>query len=255
MAELFELELANGIPVAGNGTVKTIGALMEDGALATIGSKEDAKSAVTDASPASLIAIMKQISATLQDLRADWPAALAAGGGLKVEGSGTPIDVAGTVAITRNLGKSISSSFTSGTLAFAAGDVVGVGGGAAPIQFTGIASGAASIKIMSASLEIARSALISGESSYRLYLYNVTPPSALADSVPFDLPLGDRAAFLGYIDLGTIVDIGSTLYCEVNNLNKVVKTASANIFGYLVTNGPYTPTAVAYKLTLGAEQL
>ena len=255
MALLYELVLADGIPVAGDGEVPTIAALMEDGALETIGSKADARSTSTDATPATLIAIAKQLSYLLQELRADWPAALGAGGGLKIDGSGTPVDVAGTVAITRNLGKVASASFTSGTTAYAANDVVGSGGGNAALQFSGIATGAKTIRIVSASLEIDRNAIISGETSYRLYLYNVTPPSALADSTAWDLPSGDRASFLGYVDIGTLVDLGSTCYVEANNLNKLVKTASANLFGYLVSAGAYTPTAVVHRVSIAAEEL
>jgi hypothetical protein len=41
----------------------------------------------------------------------------------------------------------------------------------------------------------------------------------------------------------------------VNNINKVVKTVSAQMFGYLVTIGPFTPTAVGYKVTVGSRLL
>ena len=255
MPDLFEITLADGIPVAGDGDVKTINALMEDGALASVGNKADVASTATDAGPASVIAILKQISKTLQELRVDWPDVLGSGGGLKIDGSGTPVPITGVVATTRAAGAVAVASFTSGTTAYLADDVVGAGGGAAALAFVGIATGTASIRIMSASLEIDRSAVISGETTYRLYLYNVTPPSALADSAPWDLPAIDRASFLGYIDFPVLEDLVSTLFCEVNGLDKIVKTASAHIYGYLVTEGPFTPTAALYKLTLGAEQL
>ena len=61
--------------------------------------------------------------------------------------------------------------------------------------------------------------------------------------------------FLGYIDFGTPLDLGSTLYVETNNLNKVIKTTGTNIFGYLVTAGAYMPVASAFKVKLGACQL
>lgn len=255
MPDLFEITLADGIPVAGDGTVKTINSLMEDGALATIGNQSDPASPVIDATPVSLIALTKQLSQTLQSLRSDWPDALGGGGGLKVDGSGTPLPVTGTVAVTQTQGAVPSTSFTCGTTLYDANDVVGVGGGNAALQFVAIAAGAATVQLFSASLVINRAAAIAGETTYRLYLYNVTPPSAFADGAPFDLPAGDRNAFLGYIDFPALIDLGSTLYAEVNNLNKIVKTASANIFGYLVTIGTFTPTAAAYKLTLGARQL
>jgi hypothetical protein len=256
MPDLFEITLADGIPVAGDGDVKTINSLMEDGALTTIGNMTDPANGSVDALPASVVAVLKNISLLLQQLRVDWPDSLGVSGGLKIDGSGTPLPISGTVNITQSAGAVAVTSFTCGTTAYAANDVVGAGGGNAAIQFVGIAPGAVSIQIISATLEIDRAAVISGETTYRLYLYNVTPPSALADSAIFDLSSpGDRSAFLGYIDFPALIDLGSTLYIEVNNLNKVIKTASASVFGYLVSVGPFTPTAALYKLTLGARQL
>jgi hypothetical protein len=81
----------------------------------------------------------------------------------------------------------------------------------------------------------------------------VTPPSALADNDPFDLPAGDRAAYLGSINVGTPVDLGSTLYVAQDGINKQVTLASSNLYGYLVTAGAYTPAAlVVYRIALHA---
>ena len=250
MADLFEILLADGIPVEGDGTVKTINALMEDGALATIGNKTDPANPATDNTPVSGISLLKQISGILQQLRLDWPDALGSSGGLKVEGSGTPIPVTGTLTVTQSAGGSSLATVNSGTTAFAAGTVVG-----GVLTFPAIGVGAVTLQMLSASLRIDRAAIISGETTYRLYLYNVTPPSAIANAAAFDLVAGDRNAYLGYIDLGTPLDLGSTLYIEVNNLNKVIRTLGPNIFGYLVTAGAYTPTNVAFTVKLGAVQL
>ena len=255
MADLFEITLADGIPVAGDGDVKTINALMEDGALATIGNMADPASQFVDATPTSVIALLKQLSKTLQDLRADWPDALGANGGLKVDGSGTPLPVSGNITATLSTGAAPVTSFTCGTTHYAANAVVGAGGGNGALQFVGIAPGAAVVSIVSASLDIYRSATISGETTYRLHLYNVTPPSALADGAPFDLPAGDCASYLGYIDFPALVDMGSTLHVELNNINKFVKTASANFFAYLVTAGSFTPVGTVYRLMMGVRKM
>lgn len=107
--------------------------------------------------------------------------------------------------------------------------------------------------ITGVSLEVDASALISGEAAYRLHLYNVTPPSALGDNAAFDLPSGDRASYLGYVDISTPVDLGSTLYTETNNINKQVKLAGTSLFAYLVTIGAFTPAAqTVRKVTLHA---
>lgn len=138
----------------------------------------------------------------------------------------------------------VSLTRTNDTNAYAANDVVGTAtGSTAALTFANMGTSGKEIMITSVALEIDAAAVISGETSYRLYLYNITPPSALGDNAAWDLPSGDRASFLGYVDLGTPVDLGSTLYVEINGVNKQVKLAGTSLFGYLVTNGAYTPTA------------
>lgn len=141
------------------------------------------------------------------------------------------------------------------TNAYTAGDVIGAATGSSAAltfaNFGGSNSGGRGTMITSAELEIDASAVISGETSYTLYLYNVTPPSAFGDNTAFDLPAGDRASFLGSVDLGTPVDLGATLYVETQNINKQIAMASTNVYGYLVTVGAYTPTSArVYKVTL-----
>ncbi len=151
-----------------------------------------------------------------------------------------------SAAIIDNTGASVAVTLTrtNDTNAYTANDVIGAAtGSTAALTFANMGPSGGTIMITSAQLEIDASALISGETSYALYLYNVTPPSALGDNAAFDIPSGDRAAFLGKINLGTPVDEGSTLYVEVNGINKQVKLAGTSLFAYLVTVGAYTPTA------------
>jgi len=135
---------------------------------------------------------------------------------------------------------------------YTAGDVVG---GAFEIPLIGRAT--SSIMITTGELEIDVSAIPSGMTSFRLYLYNVTPPSAIADNAAWDLPSGDRASFLGYVDLGTPVDLGSTLYVRADQINAQFRTVTTSLFGYLVTAGAYTPAANSevYKPTLHSVPL
>lgn len=146
---------------------------------------------------------------------------------------------------------------TNDTNVYAANDILGAAtGSTAALTFASMGASAGRIMITSAALEIDATAVISGETSYRLYLYNVTPPSATGDNGAFDLPSGDRASYLGYIDLGTPVDLGSTLYVETNGINKQVLLAGTSLFGYLVTIGGYTPTASrVHVITLHAVGL
>lgn len=96
--------------------------------------------------------------------------------------------------------------------------------------------------ITDVSLRIDVSTVPSGMSSFRLHLYNATPPSALADNAAWDLPSGDRASYIGYVDIDTPVDVGSTLFVQNAAVNKLISLGDSNqLYGYLVTNGAYTP--------------
>lgn len=145
----------------------------------------------------------------------------------------------------------------SDTTAYAAADVLGpTGGGTSALEFAFGAFSGRCIRIEGTALERDVVAVIAGETTYTLHLYSVTPPSALADNAAFDLPAGDRASYLGSINLGTPVDLGSTLFIEQNGVNKLVKLPGTSIFGYLVTVGAYTPaSASVLKVTLKATQL
>ena len=138
-----------------------------------------------------------------------------------------------------------SATFTPAAAEYAAGDVISVAK-----EFKDVCQPFTVNRILSCSLEVDHTARISGETSYRLYLYSVTPPSAPADNAAWDIPSGDRASFLGYVDLGTPEDIGSTLYVQTTDVNKDFLPASSSVFGLLVTNGTFTATAAARKVTL-----
>lgn len=156
-------------------------------------------------------------------------------GVLKVTGGGT----GGGVTLATQAYTATASFTINAASAHIANDVVGAA--AAALTFANICPGAGrEVIFTSTRFRYDIAAVPAGMTSFRLYLYNVTPPSALADDAPFDLPSGDRASFLGYIDLGTPVDLGSTLYVETNGNQKQVTCASTSVFGYLVTNGAYT---------------
>jgi hypothetical protein len=133
---------------------------------------------------------------------------------------------------------------------YTGGDVVG---GAITFASAGPTAGG-NLIITSAELELDVTAIPAGMTSFNLYLYNVTPPSATADNSPFDLAVGDRASFIGKIAMGSPVDEGSTLYSRVDQVQAHILAASGSVFGYLVTVGGYTPAANSevYKVTLHA---
>lgn len=156
---------------------------------------------------------------------------------------------------------SVAITRPADTSAYTAGDVIGTAtGSTAGQQFdigqTAWADGGGEYMITSASLMVALAAVPSGMTSFRLHLYNVTPPSALGDNAAWDLPSGDRASYLGYVDLGTPVDLGSTLYVQQDFLNKQVTLLSGEVFGYLRTIGAYTPASqTIYTVKLHAVRL
>lgn len=86
--------------------------------------------------------------------------------------------------------------------------------------------------------------------AWRLYLYKATPPSAYADDAAWDLGSGDRDAYVGYIDLGTAVDLGATQWVQTSGLNRAVKLGGSSLWGYLVNLSTLTPAAVAHRVRL-----
>lgn len=139
----------------------------------------------------------------------------------------------------------VSMTRTNDTNAYTANDVLGAAtGSTAALTFASMGASGKDVMITSVAMEIDSTSVPAGQTSFRLYLYNITPPSALGDNTAWDLPSGDRASYLGYVDLGTPIDLGSTLYVEVNGVNKQVKLSGTSLFGYLVTNGAYTPVGL-----------
>ena len=162
--------------------------------------------------------------------------------------SSAPVSVQG-------YGYSSTANFTrqNNTTAYDAGDVVGAL--AAALTFSSIGpSGGGDVVITKAEFEIDVASVPAGMAAFTLQLYSVTPPSAYADAATWDLPSGDRASYLGAINLWTPVDLGSTLYVKVTGLNEqyVIPSGGA-LYAYLVTTGAYTPTAQAvYTVKLKA---
>jgi hypothetical protein len=147
----------------------------------------------------------------------------------------------------------VSLTRTADTNVYAANDVIGAAtGSTAALTFALMGPSAGAIRIIGSELEIDVSAVPSGMTSFRLHLYNVTPPSAYGDNVAWDILTGDRASYLGFLELGSPVDLGGTLYVQAEQV-KDIKLAGTSLFGYLVTAGAYTPSSAAVKkITLHA---
>jgi hypothetical protein len=141
-----------------------------------------------------------------------------------------------TVTITR----------PSNTTAYTAGDVVGDTGGSAIISLTAAGPSAGFVIIQSVSLVFSDSAVPSGMGAFRLHLYSASP-TAIADNAAFDLLSGERATYMGFIDLPTPSDFGSTLYTQTDYPGRLIKlgAASTTLFAELETRGAYTPVSAS----------
>lgn len=140
-------------------------------------------------------------------------------------------------------GKAASAVFTPAAASHTAGDVNG-----AAAEFALAAPSGCVFEIETVSLMIAGATIET--TAWTLHLYSVTPPSALADDAAFDIPAGDRASYLGLVAIAQVVDYGSTLYIETQNIGKRVKLTGTSLFGYLVNGTTLTPQAVAHTVTI-----
>ena len=150
-------------------------------------------------------------------------------------------------------GASVSFTRPNNTTAYSAGAVLGSSTSTtAALEFTimGPSTGG-EIMLTTSNFEIDVNSIPSGMTSFVLHFYSSTPPSAYADGATFDLPSGDRSVYLGNINIGTPVDLGSTLYVNTPQINQQVSLTGSSLFAYLVTVTGYTPTAqAAKKITL-----
>jgi hypothetical protein len=131
------------------------------------------------------------------------------------------------------------------TTAYAANDVYG---GAFQLVAAGPTDGF--IYLRNIAIEFNITALPSGMGDFFLYLYNATPPSAIADNGAFSLPTGDRAACLTpeglALTTASLARGGGTVVLETAfspaPLYKLGSTTTS-LWAYLVTGSAFTPAA------------
>lgn len=166
--------------------------------------------------------------------------------------SGATITVNQITAATSNgYGTQTAVTRAANMTPYTANDVVG---GAIDLGVMGPSAG--QIIITSSLLEPRIAAVPTGMTSFTLYLYSVTPPSAIADNGAWTLASGDLASYLGSIALGTPAlpaASSAALIVEQANLGKQVKLAGTHLFGYLVTAGGYTPAGNSEVYELGLQ--
>lgn len=147
-------------------------------------------------------------------------------------------------------------TFTPAAAGYSTNDVIDVAKSFTWLDRNGNTYGGGALVILSASIMVSETAVQSGETSYNLQKYSITPPSAHADNAAWDLPSGDRAAYQDVTALGTPVDLGSSLSVKTNGINEpILVPATGLTFAELVTVGAFTATATARKVTLYAVAL
>lgn len=100
------------------------------------------------------------------------------------------------------------------------------------------------------------SAVPSGMTSFTIYLYNVTPPSAVTDNNPFSVPSGDRSSLLtpaGIRLSASLAKGGGSVVAELSGINRLFRTVTSSLWGYVVTDGGFTPANNSETFTIRAR--
>jgi len=167
-------------------------------------------------------------------------------------------DNAGSLTIDGTAyGATVSFTRPANVTAYTAGDVIGTGASNDAIHtLASIGSSGGFVVVQSIELVLGISAVPSGMTSFRVHFYD-SSPGAAADNSVFDVASGDRAKYLGYIDLPAPVDLGSTCFTQIDYPGKLFKLAasSTSLFCELQTIGGFTPAANSEAYILRVKTL
>lgn len=135
------------------------------------------------------------------------------------------------------------------TTAYTANDVYG-----GVFELQNISAATSDIVIKSVDIIFNITALPAGMGLFALYLYSVTPPSAITDNSPFSLAAGDRASILNPagIELTAVLARGGgSVIAQTVNIDQQVRLGnSTSLWGYLVTGGAFTPANASETCTI-----
>ena len=115
----------------------------------------------------------------------------------------------------------------SNTTAYTAGDVVGDTGGSAIITLNSIGPSGGYVLIQSVSLIFSDTSVPSGMGSFRLHFYSASP-TAIADNAVYDLASGERANYVGFVEIPAPADFGSSLYAQLDYAGRMVQLAAGS---------------------------
>jgi hypothetical protein len=183
---------------------------------------------------------------------------------LALNNAGTPVPVSASNAVPVTSNGYIGTS----TVTRAANTTAYTGNGSTTCDVIGgvltianVGPNAGQILITSIVIILNITAVPSGVGNLILFLYDATPPSAIADNGAFSVSSGDRANILtpNGINLGTpiLAKGGGSVVVQVSNLNLQLKLASAStsLFAYLVTDLGFTPANASETYSLRARAI
>lgn len=138
--------------------------------------------------------------------------------------------------------------------AYTANDVYG-----GVFELTNIGASGGFIFLNSLDIIFNITALPSGMGAFAVYLYSVTPPSAITDNLPYSLSSGDRASIRSLNGIGLTASLaargnGGSVVAEALDINRLFKlaTGSTSLWGYLITLSAFTPAANSETATIRA---
>ena len=219
---------------------------------------------------------LRGLVALIVNLLSRWPAALGAGGGLKVDGSGTALPVSGAVTVSGTAtttaaaseahvgevggrGIVVAATFArpNNTTAYASKDAVSDSTSSPTVlSFPNIARvNAGTGYIVKARIQTNQSTSVA---RFRVHLFNVAP-TAINDNAAWTLLWANRAARIGYVDFDGCQTEGAGSDCA-NAMNATVRLHFATapgtraLYGLLETLDAFTPAALqSFYIELNAE--
>lgn len=137
------------------------------------------------------------------------------------------------------------------TTAYTVGDVISTTGGEV-LEFAAIGPSGGLVLLQTASLMINVGTVPAGIGAIRLHLYGAAP-AAIADNAAFNLAAADRDKYLGYFDFSAPIDLGDTLWAQVDYVGQLLKLTTASLFGIVETRNAFTPSSEStYTIKLNA---
>jgi hypothetical protein len=242
------------LPVAPNVTrgSGTLDANTQRVTLATDGATVAALASIDSKTPASPATAALQTTGNTSLSSIDGKLAALQSGAVPIGDNSGSLTIDGTAYAA-----TVSFTRPANTTAYTAGDVIGTGASNDAIHtLSSIGSSGGYVVVQSIELVLGISAVPSGMTSFRVHFYD-TSPTAAADNSVFDVASGDRAKYLGYIDLPAPVDLGSTCFTQIDYPGKLFKlaSASASLFCELQTIGGFTPAANSEPYILRVKTL